>query len=34
NHLWVFYFLLNKPKTTKILKRKKKRYFSFCYKSL
>ncbi|CAI9565511.1 unnamed protein product, partial [Staurois parvus] len=32
NHFWVFYFLLNKPKTTETFEKKK--FLSFCYKSL
>ncbi|CAI9616430.1 unnamed protein product, partial [Staurois parvus] len=30
NHLWVFYFFLNKPKTTENFE--KKFFLSFCYK--
>ncbi|CAI9536008.1 unnamed protein product, partial [Staurois parvus] len=33
NHLWVFYFLLNNPKTTENSE-KKKVFLSFCYKIL
>ncbi|CAI9550155.1 unnamed protein product, partial [Staurois parvus] len=32
NHLWVFYFLLNKPKTSENCE--KKFFLSFCYKML
>ncbi|CAI9536044.1 unnamed protein product, partial [Staurois parvus] len=32
NHLWVFYFLLNKPKTTENCEKKQQFFLSFCYK--
>ncbi|CAI9550521.1 unnamed protein product, partial [Staurois parvus] len=34
NHLWVFYFFLNKPKTTENFERNKTFFLSFCYKIL
>ncbi|CAI9605069.1 unnamed protein product, partial [Staurois parvus] len=34
NHLWVFNFFLNKPKTTDNFGKKKNVFLSFCYKIL
>ncbi|CAI9549430.1 unnamed protein product, partial [Staurois parvus] len=34
NHLGFFYFFLNKPKSTENFEKKKKFFFSFCYKIL